>query len=428
MDRASPPSKLTCRRVPRVWRFAAAPDVGAHELEQRCREWVVLHWGECWGREVGSVGKRERDALVKDTLALLRPDSVVSFYRGLLAVRARTEVEVRTVQPRGLKQTAWSDNLLGMVLELEQRIRAVFVRHLEKVVESEAFAGLLDGRGFEHELLEKMMDDLPAGVAGPESCKEAARVYQVRPLPVSPVLLRLATRADQRPPALRPGPRQLADAQDRPVNVRTRARARIREPAARGAHAGRGRQAHPPPLDADPREGRVRGLGGMGAEGDLRRSVSSRSVLFVLPPLRLSLRPSPASLRRHRPARQRAPRAVGHQRQAAAAQAASPDELRQQAAPVRQRLGSVERHIRLGTDSLDDFGPEACRPSGDRLPADPVDGIVCALDRVVRASCGGAARGSPPEPRQQTSGVRGRNLRPVEPRCSSGTDNLVDLI
>ena len=180
MDAAKPPAKLTSRRIPRVWRFAAAPDVGARELEQRCREWVVCHWADCWGREVGSVGKRERDGLVRDTLAALRPDGVVAFYRGLTAIRARTEVEVRTVQPRGLKPSAWSDNLLGMVLEIEQRTRAVLVRHAEKVFASDNFIGLLEGRGFERELLEKILGDLAAGVAGPDSCKAAGRVYQVR--------------------------------------------------------------------------------------------------------------------------------------------------------------------------------------------------------------------------------------------------------
>jgi hypothetical protein len=180
MDAAKPPAKLTSRRVPRVWRFAAAPDVGARELEQRCRDWVVYHWADCWGREVGSVGKRERDGLVKDTLAALRPDGVVAFYRGLIAIRSRTEVELRTVQPRGLKQSAWSENLLGMALEIEQRTRAVLVRHAEKVFASDAFAGLLEGRGFERELLEKIMSDLAAGLSGPDSCKAAGRVYQVR--------------------------------------------------------------------------------------------------------------------------------------------------------------------------------------------------------------------------------------------------------
>lgn len=180
VDRNVVPSKLTSRRVPRVWRFAAAPDVGAKELEQRCREWVICHWGECWGREVGELGKRERDALVKETLAQLKSNTVVAFYRNLLAVRARTEVELRTIQ-RGFKQTAWSDNLLGMMLDLEQRMRVALVRMLEKVVEGDDFARLLEGLGFERELLVKLMEDVAVGVGGPESCKEAPRVYQVRP-------------------------------------------------------------------------------------------------------------------------------------------------------------------------------------------------------------------------------------------------------
>lgn len=256
VDAARPPTKLTSRRIPRVWRFAAAPDVGAKDLEQRCRDWIVVHWADCWGREVGSVGKRERDSLVKDTLATLRPDGVVAFYRGLLAVKARAEIEIRTVQPRGLRQTAWSDNLLGMALEMEQRTRAVLVRHAEKVFASDDFAGLLEGRGFERDLLEKIMGDLAAGVAGPESCRAAGRVYQVR----SSIRERLGIISRLTPsflPSLGGGFHsvrcRLITPQDRPPHIRAGPAAWIKEPHPHRGDPARDPKAYPPSVDTDPR-------------------------------------------------------------------------------------------------------------------------------------------------------------------------------
>ncbi|KAL7416386.1 hypothetical protein BDY24DRAFT_412573 [Mrakia frigida] len=184
-----PPSKLISRRVPRVWRFASSPDVAAKDLELRTREWIVLHWGDCWSREVGEVGKRERDSLVKDVLALLHPSAVVSFVRSIAAIRARVELDVRNggagggagsglPATRGLKQSAWVDNLLGMVLEIEQRMKGVLGGKFGEVVKGREFEGLVEGRGFEREVLMKVVEDAVGGVGTVEGCKDGGRVYE----------------------------------------------------------------------------------------------------------------------------------------------------------------------------------------------------------------------------------------------------------
>ena len=178
---SSIPSKLAARRIPRVWRFAAAPDVAAKDLELRTREWMVVHWGESWGKEVGEVGKRERDGLVKDVLGSLRPDKVVPFVRSLVSIRLRADADVRTVQPRGLKQAVWVDNLLGMLLEIEVKTKAMLISQFATVAASEDFIWLLEGRGFNRDLLDKVVDDAVAMVGTPEGCKEGGRLYEVRP-------------------------------------------------------------------------------------------------------------------------------------------------------------------------------------------------------------------------------------------------------
>lgn len=182
LSRLVVPSKVCARRVPRVWRFATAPDVGARDLEVRAREWIVVHWGECWGRQVGEGGKRERDGLVRDVLGALTPSLAVAYYRAVRSVRARTESERRTAMPRGLKASAWSENLLGMVLEIEGKVKGMWVGRFREVVESDEFTGLLLGTGFERDLLESMLGELTGLVGGLEGCKYAGRVYQVSPM------------------------------------------------------------------------------------------------------------------------------------------------------------------------------------------------------------------------------------------------------
>jgi hypothetical protein len=177
-----PPSRLTARRVPRVWRFAIAADVAAKNLEAKTREWMAFHWADCWGKEVGEVGKRERDGLVKDVVGAIRPKNVVSSMRGILAVRTRTESEFRStgqVATRGSKQNAWMDNLLGMLLEVEVKARSVLLNHFGAVVDGKEFGPVLEMTGFERELLEKILDDVVAATASPDGCKEAGRVYEV---------------------------------------------------------------------------------------------------------------------------------------------------------------------------------------------------------------------------------------------------------
>ena len=162
-----------------MWRFAAAPDVAAKDLELRTREWLIVHWGETWGKEVGEVGKRERDSLVKDVLASLRPDKVVAFVRSIMSIRSRADADVRTIQPRGLKQAVWVDNLLGMLLEIEVKTKAMLISHFAIVAASEEFTWLLEGRGFNRELLDKLVDDAIAMAGTAEGCKDGGRLYEV---------------------------------------------------------------------------------------------------------------------------------------------------------------------------------------------------------------------------------------------------------
>jgi len=80
---------------------------------------------------------------------------------------------------RGLKQSAWVDNLLGMMLEIETRVRVVLGGRFGEVVKGGEFAGLVEGRGFERELLVKVVDEAVAVVGTAEGCKDGGRVYEV---------------------------------------------------------------------------------------------------------------------------------------------------------------------------------------------------------------------------------------------------------
>lgn len=71
------------------------------------------------------------------------------------------------------------DNLLGMVLEIEQRMKGVLGGKFGEVVKGREFEGLVEGRGFEREVLMKVVEDAVGGVGTVEGCKDGGRVYEV---------------------------------------------------------------------------------------------------------------------------------------------------------------------------------------------------------------------------------------------------------
>lgn len=179
--RSPGPTKLCARRVPRVWRFAGASDVGAQDLRSRTRAWIVRHWAECWGKEIGDVEEHERKALVNEVAEGLNPQSICSYFRGVSAVKSRTESDLRTTTglPRGLKQSTWSENLLEMVAEIESRAKEMWIVQFGNIVRSEEFAELLDGKGFGMDLLERLMTDVVNSAASLKGCQHAGKIYQV---------------------------------------------------------------------------------------------------------------------------------------------------------------------------------------------------------------------------------------------------------
>ncbi|CDZ96290.1 CAP Gly-rich domain [Phaffia rhodozyma] len=196
------PSKLCARRVPRVWRFAGASDVGALDLESRTRAWVVRHWASCWGKEIGDAEEHERKALLTKVTEGLNSQSVCRYLRGVKSVKSKTDSELRTTTglPRGFKQSTWAENLIGMVSEIETQAKEIWIVQFGDVVRSKGFTELLSGKGFGMDLLEELMTDVVNSAADVKGCKHSGKNYQnlVKSI-LSP------TRPDTNEPVLSPG-------------------------------------------------------------------------------------------------------------------------------------------------------------------------------------------------------------------------------
>jgi hypothetical protein len=175
-------NKCHCRRcaarVPRVWRFAAAPDVGAVALAAKARRWVVRAWGECWGRDIGTMDQVDKDAMVRDVIDGISAQTVISAFQNIAAVKARMENGMRT---KGREAAPWVDGLESMLEPMEAHARAVLVDEFGKIAEGDELWNVISGKGFSGDLLETVCNELVDAVGTAKNCVEAPRIYQVSP-------------------------------------------------------------------------------------------------------------------------------------------------------------------------------------------------------------------------------------------------------
>lgn len=169
-----------CRRCPlraaRVWRFASEPDIGAVQLRDHARRYVIRLWGQSWGREIGLADKQEKTDLVKDVCSTITPNSIIGAMKSMKAVRTRIEAGVRA---RGRDAAIWVDSLGEMVDQVEAHVRTILSKSFHQVAESADLWDLLSGKGFDGDVLDKLVNEIVGSVATAKGCIEGPRLYQV---------------------------------------------------------------------------------------------------------------------------------------------------------------------------------------------------------------------------------------------------------
>jgi hypothetical protein len=171
--------KCHCRRclsrIPRVWRFAGASDVGALELQRRARRFILRGWGETWGREIGMADKAERDDLVRDVVAAMTPSSVVGAFRGCAHIRRRIDHFKTT---RGKDNTGWIDAVHEMMEPIQRRARELLVSNFAQVCESKELWALFSGKGFSDEVLDTFLREVVEMTGRSPTFMSAPAVYE----------------------------------------------------------------------------------------------------------------------------------------------------------------------------------------------------------------------------------------------------------
>uniref|UniRef100_A0A0K3CP01 BTB domain-containing protein n=1 Tax=Rhodotorula toruloides TaxID=5286 RepID=A0A0K3CP01_RHOTO len=175
-------STLTTQRAARVFAFAHAPDVCSNRLASAAMPHLVERLDPTWvaSPHVGEVDYEAQKKLVRAACDNVKPDNAASVAVQVAACR------------RKLASSSWAEHVRAMLEAVEAQLVDVLANNLDGVVRSAGFNDLVDGVGFNSDVLEWLLGLLVKGLT--ES--QAAQVYQVL---VEKVLLReKGLRADAR--------------------------------------------------------------------------------------------------------------------------------------------------------------------------------------------------------------------------------------
>lgn len=138
------PDPLRCARV---YQFASSPDVGSTLLAELCRPIIASKFGDAWREEIGSMDQETQQKMVTDVCATIGPGSAVEILRQIQACQNRI----------ALVRAAWADHITAMLQPVEMRLKKMIGKETPEVVCSKAFVGLLEGRTFSSDILEKVL-------------------------------------------------------------------------------------------------------------------------------------------------------------------------------------------------------------------------------------------------------------------------------
>lgn len=177
-------AKCKCRRCPlraaRVWRFASEPDIGAIQLRDQARRYVIRTWGQSWGKEIGLMEKDEKAILVRDICSTITPTTLIGAMKSIRPVRARIENGIRA---KVRDAAPWADSLSEMLDQVETHIRSILAKDFQQVADSKELWELLSGKGFDGDILDSLVNEVVASVATAQGCLVAPKLYQVSPHP-----------------------------------------------------------------------------------------------------------------------------------------------------------------------------------------------------------------------------------------------------
>ncbi|KAJ9114976.1 hypothetical protein QFC22_005304 [Naganishia vaughanmartiniae] len=162
--------KKCIKRIPKVLRFAQAPDVQATGLKQDAVEYLTQGWAECWGKDLASLDEGTQDDLLDKICVGISANQLVAMYSKLSIAEAKMEAE---------KRGDCVEVLHDMLDVLRTTARQKLVAGFQDVATDSTFTDLLTDNGMDRALRDVILRDLKETVSKADFCHHAARIYQV---------------------------------------------------------------------------------------------------------------------------------------------------------------------------------------------------------------------------------------------------------
>lgn len=162
--------KKCSKRIPKVLRFAVAPEVQAGRLKEDAMQYLERGgWAECWNKDLAYLDEDVQDDLLNRISRQITAQRIPTLYRKV----SDTQKQIAT------EKGEWVDILEDMLETLRQAIRQVFLHDFRDVVKSSEFISLFTDEGMERSLRDSILQDLADTTNKADFCQFAPGVYQV---------------------------------------------------------------------------------------------------------------------------------------------------------------------------------------------------------------------------------------------------------
>ncbi|KAJ9103386.1 hypothetical protein QFC19_004485 [Naganishia cerealis] len=162
--------KKCLRRIPKVLRFAQAPDVQAIRLKQDAIEYLVQGWAECWGKDLANLDEDVQEDLLHRICLEISVSRIVASYSKIVNAKAKMDVE--------------KGDCVEILHDMLDVIRTALLKKLviefQDIAANTAFIDLLTDNGMNRTLRDLILQDLIDSVSKVDFCHHAPQIYQVR--------------------------------------------------------------------------------------------------------------------------------------------------------------------------------------------------------------------------------------------------------
>lgn len=162
--------KKCSKRIPKVLRFAVAPEVQARRLKEDAMLYLVQGgWTECWNKDLANLDEDVQDDLVNRISQQVSAQQIPALYRKVSDAQKQIAME----------KGEWVDVLHEMLETIRLSIRQTLLQDFREVAKVPDFISLLTDEGMERSLRDIILQDLADTVNKADFCQFAPGIYQV---------------------------------------------------------------------------------------------------------------------------------------------------------------------------------------------------------------------------------------------------------